>query len=163
MGVNMFSARYLTEVLGVTNYICPSAVHGLRSLEGGLPCRFLVIVFNSLSFSQKDLLKKIMSSIGVFKYSILEVKEEKILDELFEKADSFAQFVCIFGGRDFVQEGKLLLNKEQPASALAENSSCCFFQSAYSLKELEENSLSVREKKQKLWGQLKLWKSAASF
>ena len=159
----MFSARYLTEVLGVTNYVCPPAIHDLRSLEGGLPCRFLAVVFKSLSPAQKGLLKKIMSSIGVFKYSVLEVKEEKILDELFEKVDLFAQFVCIFGGKDFVQEGKLIQREGQLFSAFNSSKVCSFFQSAYSLEELEENSLAVREKKQKLWSQLKLWKNTGQF
>ena len=155
----MFSARYLTEVLGVRSYICPDSIQALRRLKGGLPCRFLVVVFKSLSPSQTILLKKIMSSIEVFKYSVLEVKEEKILDELFEKADYFAQYVCFFGGKDFVKEGQLVENEGQLKSAFNNNSNCSFFQTAYSLEELEENSLSVREKKQKLWSQLKLWKN----
>ena len=159
----MFSAHYLTEVLGVTNYVCPSAIHDLRRLEGGLPCRFLVIVFNSFSLSQRDLLKKIMSSIVIFKDSILEVKEEKVLDELFEKADLFAQFICIFGGTDFVQNGKLIPSEGQLFSAFNNSKTSSFFQSTYSLEELEESSLSVKEKKQKLWNQLKLWKNARQF
>ena len=159
----MFSARYLTEVLGVKSYICPSAVQALRHLKGGLPCRFLVVVFNNPSLSQKALLKKIMSSIEIFKYSLLEVKEEKVLDELFEKADHFAQFICFFGGKDFVQEGWLIQSEGQLLSVLSENPSCSFFQSAYSLEELEENSLTAREKKQKLWSQLKLWKNTSRF
>ena len=154
----MFSSRYLTEVLGVTNYVCPSAIQDLRRLEGGLPCRFLVVVFKNLSLSQKDLLKKIMSSIGIFKYSTLEVKEEKVLDELFEKADLFAQFICIFGGTDFVQSGKLLLSEGQLFSTFNNSKSASFFQTAYSLEDLEGKSLSIKEKKQKLWSQLKLWK-----
>ena len=159
----MISPRYLTEVLGVKNYICPASIQALRHLEGGLPCRFLAVVFSRLSSSQKVLLKKILSSIEVFKYSVLEVKEDKILDELFEKTDRFAQFVCIFGGKDFVQEGRLIPCKGLIISALNENANCSFFQSAYSLEELEENSLIVREKKQKLWSQLKIWKNSSQF
>ena len=159
----MVSAHYLKEVLGVTNYICPASIQILRRLEGGLPCRFLIIVFSSLKDSQKALLKKIMSSVAVFEYSLLEVKEEKILDELFEKADCFAQFVCIFGGSDFVQKGKLIQQEGQLVSALGDNPLCSFFQTAYSLEELEEKSLAVREKKQQLWNQLKLWKKIKQF
>ncbi|MCZ0932872.1 MAG: hypothetical protein OXJ52_06960 [Oligoflexia bacterium] len=159
----MFSARYLTEVLGVKSYVCPASVQALRHLEGGLPCRFLVVVFKNLSSSQKALLKKVMSSIEVFKYSVLEVKEEKILDELFEKADHFAQFICFFGGKDFVQEGWLFQSKGQLISALSDRTGCSFFQTAYSLEELEDSSLAVRDKKQKLWNQLKLWKNISQF
>ena len=159
----MVSAHYLKEVLGVTNYICPSAIHELRHLKGGLPCRFLIIVFNELSPSEKMLLKKIMSSIEVFKYSVLEVKEEKILDELFERADKFSQFVCIFSGKNFIQEGKLIQKEGRLISALGDNSTCSFFQSAYSLEELEEKSVAVREKKQELWQKLKQWKSLNQF
>ena len=157
----MFSARYLTEVLGVTNYVCPVDIQALRHLEGGLACRFLVVVFNRLGPSQRALLKKIMSSIEVFKYSVLEVREEKILDELLEKTDLFAQFVCIFGGKDFVQEGWLVRKEEQPNRGA--NTKGSFFQSSYSLEELEDNSLAVRGKKQQLWKQLKLWKSTSRF
>ena len=156
----MLPAHYLTEVLGVTSYICPPGIQALRHLEGGLPCRFLALVFDSLNSSEKTLLKKIMSSVGVFKYSILEVREEKILDELFEKADHFAQFVCLFGGPDFVQKGRLIQAEGQLVSALDAGIKCSFFQTAYSLKELSENSTAVHEKKQKLWKRLKLWKSS---
>ena len=159
----MFSARYLTEVLGVTSYICPDSIQSLRRLEGELPCHFLVVVFNSLSLSQKTLLKKIMSSIGVFKYSLLEIKEEKILNELFERADDFAQFICFFGAKDFVQEAYLIQKEGQLFSALSKDTNCSFFQTVYSLADLEENSSSVREKKQQLWDQLKLWKSVSRF
>ena len=159
----MFSARYLTEVLGIKSYVCPADIRALRHLEGGLPCRCLVVVFNSFNSSQKALLKKIMSSIEIFKYSVLAVKEEKILEELFEKADQLAQFICFFGGKDFVQEGKLIRSEGRLISALNERSSCSFFQTACSLEELEGHSVSVRDKKQQLWNQLKIWKNISSF
>ncbi|MCY4321670.1 MAG: hypothetical protein OXC37_04640 [Bdellovibrionaceae bacterium] len=159
----MFSARYLREVLGIKSYICPDSIQSLRRLEGGIPCHFLVIVFSPLSLSQKTLLKKIMSSIEIFKYSLIEVKEEKILDELFERSDDFAQFICFFGAKDFVQTGHLIQQEGQFFSALSKDKSSSFFQTPYSLAELEENSVSVREKKQDLWSQLKLWKSASKF
>ena len=159
----MLSNLYVTEVLGVTNYICPSSVRALRCLKGRLPCRFLVVVFDSLSVSQKALLKKIMLSLQVFEYSLLEVREEKILEELFEKADSFAQFVFIIGGKNFVQAGKLTQSKGQLVSALGNKTHCSFFQSACSLEELEGSSPAVREKKQQLWNQLQLWKNTSQF
>ncbi|MDE0091834.1 MAG: hypothetical protein OXN83_00945 [Oligoflexia bacterium] len=159
----MLSSHYVTEVLGVKNYLCPSFIHALRHLEGGWPCHFLVVVFKKLNSSQKALLKKIMSSIGVFKYSVLEVEEERILDGLFEKTDCLAQFIFFFGGKDFVQEGKLFRQEGQLLSAFGDNIGCSFFQTASSLEELEDNSSTVKEKKQELWKQLKLWKSASQF
>ena len=159
----MLSSHYVTEVLGVKSYLCPSSIKVLRHLEGGWPCHFLVVVFKKLNSSQKALLKKIMSSIGVFKYSVLEVEEKRILDGLFEKTDYLAQFVCIFGGKDFVQAGKLLRQEGHLISAFGDNTGCSFFQTAYSLEDLEDNSPTVKEKKQELWKQLKLWKNATQF
>ena len=54
----MFKNLYAREVLGIKSYLCPPSIQALRSLEGGLPSSVLVLVFQSLTPSQKVLLKK---------------------------------------------------------------------------------------------------------
>ncbi|MBC6414957.1 MAG: hypothetical protein GDA46_00980 [Bdellovibrionales bacterium] len=137
-------ALYVRDVLGVTNYLCPKKIHKVRQLEGTLPTKVLVIVFELLTDSQKKLLKKIISSLGELEYSLLQIKEKNLLDSFFKKEASFwAEFVFVFGKNE---------NKNHEKRAYP------FFYTIYSLKELEGVSQEVREKKQKLWKALKLWK-----
>ena len=156
-----FARGYLSEVLGVKSYLCPDPIHSLRSLDGGLPCRFLAVVFKALSSDQKVLLKKIMASIEVFELSVLEIKNNVVLNQLLFSEERLADYVCFFGGKDLVKEGLLIeqgglivlsrqkqSRKEQPVS---------FFQVS-SLEELEGSSTEVMGKKKQLWEQLKKWK-----
>ena len=143
----MNQAFYIREVLGVKNYLCPERIQKLRKLEGAWPAQVLVIVFEFLTDSQKSLLKKIMSSLGFCSHSLLTIQDRRILKEFFREESCLAEFIFIFGA------GEKLSLKNQPGG-------CHFFQSAYSLKELEGGSIEIRQKKQNLWKELKLWKES---
>ena len=135
---------YCAEVLGAKSYLCPKPVYSLRSLKGPIPCSVLAVVFKALSSSQEDLLKKIMSAIDVLEYSFLEIKDERVLNQLFLSQERLADFVVFFGGADLIQN-------KLPSPPLS------FFQ-ACSLEELEGNSKEVINKKKQLWAKLINWK-----
>ena len=133
----MFKSFYAREVLGIKSYICPPSVHKLRQIEGPWGAFVLAVSLETLLPSQKELLKKIMASIGFFEYSLLQIKEKKLLEKLSSVLP--AEFVLVFGSKNRSYKSAL-------------------FQTPYGLKELEGSSLEVREKKQKLWQDLKQWK-----
>ena len=74
------------------------------------------------------------------------MKEIEIANELLAHPKNFAEFIFIFGGKDKVK-------KKLPDFC---------FQSLFSLEELEGNSSEVKEKKQRLWKELKNWKGHTS-
>lgn len=135
---------YAREVLGIKNYLCPNSIYDSRRFTGMFPAKVLVIALKELSPSQKLLLKKIMHSINIDEYSLLEIKKSDILAGLFSKLDSLAKKVLLFAGKDFFQDS----SQKNPS----------VFQSPYSLQELEETSQQV-QKKQQLWNELKNWKN----
>lgn len=156
-----FAKAYLSEVLGIKTYLCPESIHNFRSLEGGLPCQVLIVIFKALSSSQRVLLKKIMASIDVFEFSVLEIKKDKILNQLLSCEEQLADFICLFGGKDLVKEGLLIEREGVFVSTLQKNfmtSPLVSFLQLYSLEELEGNSMEVKNRKRKLWEQLKNWK-----
>ena len=162
-----FAKLYLSEVLGARNYLCPEPVHSLRVLKGGVPCNILLIVFKQLSSSQKKLLKKIMASIDIFEFSVLEIKSDKVLELLLSCEEYLARFICFFGGKDLVKE-KLLFEQEgvfvssYQKGREEENQKVSFLQ-VFSLEELEGDSTEIRNKKKQVWEKLKKWKKASGF
>lgn len=181
------STVYLSEVLGIKNYLCPKSIHSLRSIRGGIPCRVLALVFKSLSPTQHSLLKKIMASIDVFEFSILEIKDQSILSQCLSSEVPLANFIIFFGGEALVQKGVLvereglfyLADPKLSSGNFAENKSPLkklnsssskdtvsqkeiSFLSVVSLEELEGDSPESRSKKQKLWQQLKQWKKLSN-
>lgn len=152
---------YFSEVLGVKNYLCPESIYSLRSLEGGVPCRVLIVVFKALSSSQKLLLKKIMASLDIFEFSVLEVKDNEVLNQLLSCKENLADFVCFFGGKNLLKEGYLIKQKDLFISSRQQNSSKqkpVSFLQVCSLDRLEGNSSEIRDKKKQVWEQLKKWK-----
>lgn len=173
---SFISTTYMSEVLGIKNYLCPESVYALRTLKGGLPCRVLAVVFKPLSPAQSIMLKKIMASIEVLEYSVLEIKNSQILNQLLYNMESLTNGVCFFGGPNLVDKG-LLIEKDQgliqPATQastknkvepvvtsdhLEQTTSISFLQ-VVDLEELEGDSQEVKTKKNKLWTQLKQWKN----
>lgn len=152
---------YFSEVLGMRNYLCPESIYSLRSLEGELPCRALAVVFESLSFSQKGLLKKIINSLNVFEYSILEVKDNNVLNQLLFSKNRWADFVCLFGGRNLLEEGLLIQQEGLLVSSFQKHplkQRPVSFLQICPLKELDGSSPEIINKKKKVWEQLKEWK-----
>ena len=141
---------YLSEVLGVKNYLCPESIYSLRSLKGGLPCRVLAVVFKELSLSQKALLKKIMASIEVFEFSLLEIKDQSVLKQLICFENRLADFILFFGGKNW-------LDSEQKALAALSGQPVSFLR-LYSLEELDGNAPEIINRKKQIWEQLKKWK-----
>jgi len=134
----MNTANYLREVLGVKNYICPPSLQKIRKLEGELPAKALVIVLESLNQKDKQLLKKILSSVDFESYSLLEVKDSSFLKDFLLEGLNLASSVFLFG-----------LKKEEFLDQ-------SLFQTPYSLKEL--NGSHALQKKKDLWAELKVWK-----
>lgn len=155
-----FAKAYLSEVLGIKTYLCPEQIHSFRSVEGGLPCRVLIVVFKALSSSQRTLLKKIMASIDVFEFSVLEIKKDEVLNQLLSREENLVDFVCIFGGKDLVKEALLIEQEGMFLSSVQKNSEAnkpVSFLQVCSLEELEGSSVEVKNRKKKLWEQLKRW------
>ena len=152
---------YLSEVLGVSHYLCPEDIYSLRSLKGPLPCSVLIVLFQTSSPSQKKLLKKIMRSINIFEYSLLEIKNDAVLSLLFSK--KWADFICFFGGKDLIKQGflvkknnQLLLANQNRIEAKSKKSTS--FLQVCALEELEGVGTEVNKNKHKTWTLLKQWR-----
>ena len=154
------STIYLSEVLGIKNYLCPTNIYSLRSIRGGLPCETLAVVFTTPLPAQEILLKKIMSSVGIFQFSLLETKNLSVLRELIFSANFLADRICLFGGGDLEKE--TLLSKKgaglvSPAQKRLKKQTA--FLQTCSLEDLEGNSPQIITRKKQLWQKLKKWKS----
>ena len=136
---------YLREVLGVENYICPQSIQDIRTLEGKLPAKVLVIVLELLSEPEKQLLKKILTALDCHKYSLLQVKDPSYKKNFILESLELAQFVVVFGAECESHSKKAL------------------FQTPFSLKELNGTNNNSAQKKKKLWEQLKIWKEIKNF
>ena len=64
---------YLTEALGVKNYLCPPEIHAFRKLSGHLPCDTLILTEGTPDAKALQLLKKIMKAIEVPDFSLMEI------------------------------------------------------------------------------------------
>ena len=162
---------YCAEVLGIKNYLCPESIYSLRSLRGPIPCRFLAVIFKMLSPSQYSLLKKIMASINIVEFTVLEIKAESVFNCLIDSEERLADFICFFGGKDLVKKGSfiekndLLILKESSKENAEQNISLqnpsTSFLQVCSLEELDGSSKEVIHKKKQVWEQLKKWKKAS--
>ena len=151
---------FLFEVLGVKNYLCPKNIYSFRSLKGGLPCQTLAVVFKTPLSHQEALLKKIMASIDIFQFSLLEIKNPAILKELFFSANSLAERICFFGGEDMEKESLLIKKGDLfMSSAQKRSRKPAFFLQTQPLEELEGSSPQVIDRKKQLWQKLKTWKA----
>ena len=148
MANSSFFLMYASEVLGIKQYLCPKALCDLRSIEGELPCKFLAVVFHTLSASQKNLLKKIMSSIGVYRFTTVQIKNPVVLKTLFHSERELAHFIFLFGGKNLITGNDMMetdhLNKK--VSRIL---------SLQDLRELEGTSRESRIKKRETWEKLK--------
>lgn len=138
----MNKTRYLREVLGVKNYLCSPSVQKIRSLEGEIPAKVLVISLETLNPEEKQLLQNILSALSLPDYSLLQVKEPSYQNSFISEALQMASFVLVFNSKE-----ELFCQKK-------------LFQTAYSLKELNEKNSQAQEKKKKLWEELQVWKKA---
>ena len=132
---------YLRDVLGVKNYLCPQSLQNIRQLEGEVPAKVLVVLLEPPSDSEKQLLKKILSSMELHNYSLLQVKDPSHIRNFILAGLELAKFVFLFG-----------LEVENLDSKKA------LFQTPYILKELIGKDSDTIQKKKKLWEQLKVWK-----
>lgn len=156
MNNQTFFKNYLVEVLGVKNYLCLPKIHSLRSLKGSLPCQVLVVVFSPLSSSQKQLLRKIMSSIDVFEFSLLEIREDSVLKLLLLKKEELADFICFFGQNNMLEKELSAGKGAGPSLREPEGSPKKVWMAGFdSLGELEGNSPEIQEKKKRIWNKLK--------
>ena len=73
---------YLTEVLGVKNYLCPRETYITRKMTGSLPCDMLILTEGVLSKEAFQLLKKIMGAIEVSDFSLMEIKDLSRVSEI---------------------------------------------------------------------------------
>ena len=160
------SRTYFSEVLGVKSYLCPESIYSLRSLEGKLPCRALSVIFNPLSASQKMLLKKIMSSVNIFEFNVLEIKDNAILNQFLSSKNRWADFVCLFGGTNLLEKGLLIQQEGLFVSSSQKQSfkkKPVSFLQICSLEELDGNSPEIINRKKQVWRQLKEWKEVSNF
>ena len=158
--------RYFAEVLGIKNYLCPESIYKLRSLEGPLPCHFLSVVFQTLPSSQKRLVKKIMASVSILEYSLLEIKNTDILRTFFSCEEQLAEHIFFFGGEDmfkefFSLEGESFSNLSDTKSLFKEKP--LSFLQLFSLEELDGNSPEIINKKKQIWTKLQKWRQESKY
>ena len=151
---------YLSEVLGVQNYLCLKPIYALRTLQGEPTGPALAVVFKAPSPSQQSLLKKIMASINVFKYSLLEIKDHKVLNQLILNGEIGADFIFFFGEEDLVQQKLALRQEKFPPSSdshkgALKKSRKSHWELFCPLEDLEGNSIEAKNKKRQVWEQLK--------
>lgn len=151
---------YWSEVLGLKQYLCPHSVYALRFIRGGAFSKVLTVVFSPLSLSQKQMLKKIMASVDIFSFSVLEIKTGAGLNQLMFFKEHLADLVCIFGGEDLIEAGHLI---EQYGGRLVSPTQKTFVKKMWflqfcSLEDLEEGSpLIIKQRKRQIWQKLKNW------
>ena len=157
---------YFSEVLGIKHYLCPESIYNLRSLDGGLPCKVLSVVFQPLSYSQKRLLKKIMASVNIYDYTILEIKKTVILRELFSCEEKLAKHIFFFGGEERVKELPAIEGKSfsdfSDKKELFKHKPTSFLQ-LFSLDKLDGNSLEIINNKKQVWTKLQEWKQQSGY
>jgi len=131
-------STYISQTLGVQYYLCPQPIWSIRRITGHLPCQVLAVVKGYLSAREKPLLFKIMSSIDVADWTLLEITKTCNLDFFKEEIKKWSQFVICFG-RDFAN----LDVRDRP------------FIQTYSLQELIGSTPEIVSRKKELWLKLK--------
>ena len=133
---------YLTETLGIKNYLCPQEIHSFRKLSGSLPCNMLVVTEGTLSTEALQLLKKIMKAIGVSDFSLMELQDLSPVSDI----------------KRFLLEKKpakrTLIFSTKLSSLFADSDTIL---TSCSPKDLLTGS-TARNKKRELWNRLKQWK-----
>ena len=135
---------YLTEVLGVKNYLCSRDIYSRRRLFGPLPCDILVVTEGALSEESFRLIKKIMEAVKAPDFSILEIKDISRPREIRTEA---------FRGNP---ARKILIFGENLSSLFPKSPSVL---TACHLKDLLEGPR-AKENKRQLWSRLQRWTSS---
>ena len=102
-----------------------------------------------------------MASLDIFEYSILEIKDDSVLNQLLSSENKWADFVCLFGGFNLLEKGLLvqqegLFVSSSPKHSLKQRP--VSFLQVCALKELDGNSPEILNRKKQVWEQLKEWK-----
>lgn len=132
---------YLTETLGIKNYLCPQEIYSFRKLSGPLPCDMLVVTEGTLSTEALQLLKKIMKAIGVSDFSLMELQD-------LSPASDIKRFLL-----SKKPAKKTLLFSTKLSSLFTDSETIL---TSCSLEDLLTGS-TAKEKKQVLWNRLKKW------
>lgn len=162
------SSLYLTEVLGIKNYLCPKNTFSIRHIEGAWPCELLAVVCQPINPSEKDLLKKITHSIGFSSFTLLEIKNPSYLESFIEtsKTQNIAKHIILFASEPTDGKQKVIKGNKQAIknarwqvgikTANLQPTQNNFLQT-YTLAEMTGSSPTINQKKKQLWGQLKQW------
>ena len=138
---------YLTEVLGVKNYLCPRDIYSCRRLSGPLSCDILVVTEGALNEESFQLIKKIMGAVQVSDFSLLEIKDisrEREIRSFFLRKNT---------------AGKTLVFGEKLSSLSPDSPSVL---TSCHLKNLLEGP-HAKENKRRLWSRLQEWISPKRF
>ena len=133
---SLFRYHYLREVLGIERYLPLKRTLEQRVLKRHWPCEILVVSLNPLSLDEKSLLKKIMKSISVSDFSILELGNSSSASQLLEQAltKKLSRYIIIFDDGFSLESKNVLIT--------------------HSLNKFIGESLEVKERKKKLWQEL---------
>ena len=134
--MSFFYNQYLREVLGIKRYLPLKTILEQRVLRKRWPCEALAVVFHSLSSEEKSVLKKIMKSISISDFSILEIKNNEAILEQLEQAltQKLTSFIILFNENVDCEIKNIL--------------------KTYSLDQFLGKSPEVQKKKQQLWLEL---------
>ena len=134
--MSFFHNKYLREVLGIKRYIPLETILEQRVLRKRWPCEVLAVVFHPPSLEEKSLIKKIMKSISVSDFSILEVKNNEFILEQLEQAldQNLTSSIILFNEKMDCKIKNVL--------------------KTYSLDQFLGKSPEVQKKKQQLWTEL---------
>ena len=133
---------YLTEALGIKNYLCPPEIHAFRKLSGPLPCDTLVLTEGTPNTKALQLLKKIMKAIETPSFSLMEIRDLSRISLIkhFLLSERPAKKILIFS------------TKLSPLFADSPSIlTCCNLENLLT-------SPTGENKKQELWSRLKKWK-----
>ena len=132
--MSVFWNHYLREVLGIQRYILPAHIWNQRTLKGKWPCRVLAVTFKSLNEEETSLLNKIMKSISISQFSILQCKQDNdsLLEELKQVLETnLVELVILFGKKTHFKNENFL--------------------NTYSLDKLTGSSPDIQQRKKELW------------
>ncbi|MGI9549243.1 MAG: hypothetical protein ACR2M7_04640 [Bdellovibrionales bacterium] len=136
------SFSYVSEVLGVKKYLCPKNIWSLRHIKGNVPCDVLVLIQGEASLTQQELLKKILSSVQISSYTILELKDLNMLESAMRTIENNKWTRLAIG---FGQDLSYAHFKHVT------------YLKTYFLKELEGAGPEIQSRKKQLWSELKKW------
>lgn len=135
--MSYFQNYYLREVLGIHQYIPLQKILDKRNLKRKWPCDILVVVSKTLSPEELVFTNKIMKSISVSNFSILEIKEkDEFIENKIKEATQkgLIKYAIVFSDEVRLSHKKIL-------------TSC-------SLNKLIGDSVEVKNRKKQLWSEL---------